>query len=356
MFLTPLKSAYESLNPKWGEFADWQLPLTFTTAKQENMAVRESWGIFDVSHMGQIIIKGPQAREFLSFLTTPNIETLEKNRARYGLMLYPWGGVLDDIYIYRLEVEDHYLLTCNASNRAKVRQWVMTHAQKWEVEIDWSRWDWGFLAVQGPQSAQWVLDTFGMDVSKKNRVTILGSVIVATTGYTGEYGVEIMGPPDELKELWDQATNLGAFPCGLVARDILRTEMGYPLYGQEFHALIQPTYTPVKWAIRPSGGFVGDKGLKELTLLSGLKHLTGLTWAGENRSIIRPGTRIYQDPADLTPVGWVTSGTFSFYLNRPIALAFVEAHLLSCPFLWVQSRGHWEQVVIRSLPFVEKKR
>ena len=246
---TALYDIHKENNSKIVDFAGWQMPVVYSGIRDEHMSVRNSVGVFDVSHMGEIRIKGPQAHEFCQYLTTNDLNIVKDNQAQYTILCEESGGAVDDIIIYRIS-GDEYFLCVNASNSKKDFEWIVSHAEKFDVTVNDESLNYSQLAVQGPKSRELLVKVLGSEIEliKKfyfNSVKWNGSVLlVARTGYTGEEGYEIFLPWDKGPSLWkklfEEGLMYGITPCGLGARDTLRLEMGYSLYGFEIDKDINP--------------------------------------------------------------------------------------------------------------------
>ncbi len=326
---TSLHDRHLSLGARMGDFAGWDMPLQYTSPRAEHMAVRTACGVFDVSHMGQIEVSGPEAREFLAWALTNDIREIGPGQGQYTLMLDDDGGVIDDLIVYALL--DRFLLVVNAGNVAACRERLLDGAAGRDLTVSDRSDEVAMLALQGPAWAGVVAPLAGtpgplnLEYFEVTEDQIAGvPALIARTGYTGEPGIEIMCPWDHAPRLWDALMAGGAVtPCGLVSRDTLRTEMGYPLYGQELARDRTPVEAGVLWACDTEGArFAGAE-----TVLRQMRDGTEqklcafeLTEPG----IPRPGLTVLHEGA---PVGTVTSGTLSPVLERGIGMAYVRADL-----------------------------
>ena len=333
------------------------MPIEYTGVVAEHTAVRESAGIFDVSHMGKVRVHGPGAVGFLNAVLANDLDRIEAGQAQYSMLLNDAGGVIDDLIVYRW-ADDEMFIIPNASNAASVVAELLRLAPA-EITVDDHHLDHGIIAVQGPRSAD-VLNAIGMPTDHDYMSMVSAEfaghpVVVCRTGYTGEHGYELVAPVAVLVDIWDAllaaGEPLGVIPAGLGARDTLRTEMGYPLHGQD----ISPTITPVEarlgWAIgwdKPA--FCGRDALLAVRREPG-RRLRGLR--AVDRAI--PRSHMVVSAPDGTPVGEVTSGTFSPTLKAGIALALVDSTITDGDEVIVDVRGKTARFAVMSPPFVEAR-
>jgi glycine cleavage system T protein (aminomethyltransferase) len=332
---TALHQAHRDRGARLGEFAGWEMPLSYAGPRVEHLAVRRHAGLFDVSHMGQIEVSGPGARELLARTLTNDLGAIGPGRGQYTLMLADDGGVIDDLIAFALA--DRYLLVVNAANReaalARLTEDLPGGAPpEGAVRVADRTLEVAMLALQGPAfedvlaplaatPSPTLLEYF--DVTED----VLAGVpaLVARTGYTGEPGVEIMCPWESAPALWDALLGVDAplEPAGLVARDTLRLEMGYPLYGQELTRARTPIEAGLRWACDLEGGvFAGVERLRREASEGTPERLTAFELA--EPGIPRPGQAVVHEGR---PVGTVTSGTLSPMLGVGIGLAYVESAL-----------------------------
>lgn len=351
---TPLKSEHESLGAKMVDFAGWFMPIQYEGLTPEHMAVRNGVGIFDVSHMGEIMVSGPNALRTLQWTTTNDVSKLKKFDAHYSLFPNENGGIVDDLIIYCLEPNNKYLLCVNASNSDKDFAFLQKNNQGAVLENQSSKW--GQLAVQGPKGLQVANEVFGEDFSSVNYFTFkeANGCYVARTGYTGEDGVEIFVPWDKTVDLWKKMIKAGAKPIGLAARDTLRTEMKYSLYGHEIDDETNPYEAGLGWVVKPQAkDFIGkakilaykEKGLKRK--LIGFKLL--------ERGIPRQGYGLFS--FDSREIGKVTSGTMSPTLNEFIGIGYVDTEFAAeGSEIAVDIRGKKVKAKVVKTPFVNVKK
>lgn len=357
---TPLYDAHVRLGGQIVEFAGWQMPVQYQGRGlvAEHKATRTAVGLFDVSHMGEIIVSGAGAAEEVNRLVSNDTSKLQDGDACYALLCREDGTAVDDLYVYRLEAE-RFLLVVNASNIAKDFAHMQRVALRPQQIVNRSA-EFAQIAVQGPNASQLLTrvapgDAIGLP---RNRIRVHqfagGDLLVATTGYTGEAGFEIYCPPSIAEALWfallDAGADLGVCPIGLGARDTLRLEMGYPLYGHELDDQTNGYEARVGWAMRPKkpGGFVGSEPLLQVLAQGPQRKLVGLELI--DRGVPRAGYPVLHNGL---AVGTVTSGTQSPTLNKPIALAFVPAALAEIGTeLAIDIRGQAKKAAVVPFPFV----
>lgn len=356
---TPLYNEHVKLNARIVEFAGWQMPIQYTNLKDEHNATRNHVGLFDVSHMGEIRVKGAKALETLQWLTTNDVSKLEAGQAQYGLLPNETGGLVDDLFIYCLEKNTDYLVCVNASNKDKDFAWMTKH-NRGSLMTDESN-QWGQIAIQGPKAFELcdrIFETIKISKMKRNEIQVgkfMGfTVMVATTGYTGELGCEVFIESAGTEKLWQAllADPIKAVPVGLGARDILRTEMKYSLYGHEIDDTINPYEALLGWAIKPAAKDFMTKSIIMQAKENGLKRkLIGLKML--ERGIPRQGYEIKNSAG--IKIGSVTSGTHSITLDEPIGIAYVDfAFSTEGSEIYVDIRGKLIKAIVCKTPFIVK--
>jgi len=346
---TPLYQVHLALGARMVEFAGWEMPLQYPTGiNQEHLAVREACGLFDVSHMGKICVRGLQATEFLSYATLNDPAKLKVGAGQYSMLPNDRGGLIDDLYIYR-QAEADYLVVCNAANSTAVWAHLQVLAAPYELELVDESMAWVLIAVQGPTSLLLLSRLVEGDLLavKKNRTlpARLGEypVTLARTGYTGEEGFEIFARPNDSVAIFKALIAAGAVPCGLGARDTLRLEAGFPLFGHEFAADTNPLCSDYAWVVKDKE-FYGRAAMWDAPCrhwLVGLKLL--------QRGIARQGYHVTKGDR---VVGWVTSGTISPLTRESIAMAWLEAPLSEQgTLLTVEVRGQQLPATVVKPPF-----
>jgi len=351
---SPLHDRHEALGARFAEFGGWSMPLQYAGIVGEHKAVRDAVGIFDVSHLGKARITGPAAAEFLDSAITNDVHKIGIGQAQYTLLCNDEGGVIDDLIWYWL-ADDEVFLIPNASNNAEVVRRLAAAAPEGITVTD-EHDDFAVLAVQGPNSDE-TLAALGLPVGHDYMRFDGGDVdgarlTVCRTGYTGERGYELVVPREHAGAVWDAVMaageRFGIVPAGLGARDTLRTEMGYPLHGQDLRPDLSAGQCGVGWAIGwRKDAFWGDQALRAEKSAGPAKRLTGLLSLG--RGIPRPHMEISHDG---TVVGEVTSGTFSPTLAKGIALALLPPALTPGTQVSVLVRGREEPFEVVKPPFV----
>src|SRR5438094_5836393 len=339
------------------EFAGFDMPVQYKGLVEEHLAVREGAGIFDVSHMGEIVLEGPRALEAAQQLITNDLANCKDGQAQYAALCNERGGVIDDVIVYRFS--PRRLLVCvNATGREKDFEWMRAHLGE-GARLEQQSDDWAQVAVQGPRAPELV------DALCKPRVldvqtyhfreaTVAGvrGCIVARTGYTGEDGFEVFCPPQGARKLWDALLEKGVVPCGLGARDSLRLEVAYRLYGNDMDEEHTPLEAGLGWIVKldKPGGFVGSAALIRQKQEGLKRRLAGFKLTG--RGIARHGYPVVKDGQR---IGEVTSGTMSPVLKESIGLAYVPAALAKDGSAFdVEIRGKPVPARVVKTPFVEK--
>jgi aminomethyltransferase len=344
---TPLHDLHVALGARMVPFAGYEMPVQYTSIIEEHRTVRSAVGLFDLSHMGEVEVRGTGAVDFLSRAVVSDPAALEIGQAQYSMLCQPDGGIIDDLILYRLG-EDRYMVVCNASNRdAVVRH--LEALERRDVELEDRSEAVALVAPQGPAAASVLANMTDVDLGAlKNYHAAEGSVagvpcVVARTGYTGEDGFELFCEADRAREVWEAVTTAGAgaglHQCGLGARDTLRLEAGMPLYGNELDRDTNPYEANLGRVVRlEKGDFVGREALEAVKEAGARRKLIGLQMA--DNAIPRAG---YDVLADGAAVGVVTSGTLSPTLGTKIAMARVTAD--------VAGVGNSFQVVVRDRPY-----
>jgi aminomethyltransferase len=354
---SPLHERHVALGAKLAEFGGWSMPLEYAQGVlKEHAAVREAVGLFDVSHLGKVRVDGAGAAELVNATLSNDLGRIAPGKAQYTLCCDDaTGGIVDDLIAY-LHADDDVFLIPNAANTAEVAR-RLAEASPAEVSVTDQHEEYAVLAVQGPRSDE-VLDALGLptghDYMSFTTARHEGvELTVCRTGYTGERGYELVVPSASAVPLWDALMAAGEphgiAPCGLGARDTLRTEMGYPLHGQDISLDVTPVQARLGWAVGWSKpAFWGREVLTRERADGPARLLRGLVAQG--RGIPRPGMRVLL-AADL-PVGEVTSGTFSPSLRKGVGLALVDAQVTDGAEVSVDVRGRREVFVVTKPPFV----
>ena len=321
---TPLYEEHKALGARLVDFAGWEMPVQYEGIKAEHEAVRTRVGLFDVSHMGEVVFKGPQAEEAVQRLVTRDVSRLAVGQAGYAAVCYESGGTVDDVLVYR--TQDDFLVVVNASNREKDVEHFKANTGDLEVEVVDESDEWALLALQGPEAAGLLQPFTGTDLSAikyyRYEVGEVGGAyaMISRTGYTGEDGFELFVRPHDAPTLWRRLIEAGAAPVGLGARDTLRLEAGMCLYGNELDAETTPLEAGIGFAVHldKEEEFIGQKALRREQEEGLRKRLVGFKVLG--RGIARHD---YPVAVDGEAVGSVTSGTLSPTLNEAIGLALV---------------------------------
>jgi aminomethyltransferase len=352
-----LRAAHLRCGARLIEFGGWEMPVQYRGIGEEHQAVRFRAGIFDVSHMGQIRVRGPEALAFLQHLLPPDLARLAPGHLCYAVMCDEGGGAVDDLLVYRL-ADGEYLLVVNASQAAEDWAWISERAIPFPgAEIADCRTGTGMLAVQGPRAAQVVEGlgggaALGLGYLQCLPTRLAGAAVwISRSGYTGEDGFEILCGVGDLHRLWEGSLALGAQPCGLGARDVLRTEMGYCLYGHELSRQRSPLEAGLGWTVclEKEPGFIGQGALRRQQAQGGYQRLVGLKLM--EQGIPRPGCRVVGEGGG--EVGQVSSGTYSPALQRGIALAYVgPEHRKPGTPLAVELRGKARRAEVVKPPFL----
>ncbi|WP_373141977.1 glycine cleavage system aminomethyltransferase GcvT [Mycobacterium marinum] len=355
----PLEDRHRALGASFAEFGGWLMPVSYAGTVSEHNATRNAAGLFDVSHLGKALVRGPGAAEFVNSALTNDLRRIGPGKAQYTLCCNESGGVIDDLIAYCV-ADDEIFLVPNAANTAAVVAALQAAAPSDLTITDLHR-SYAVLAVQGPRSTEVLaalglpteMDYMGYADSSYNGV----SVRVCRTGYTGEHGYELLPPWESAGVVFDAlaaaVAEVGGEPAGLGARDTLRTEMGYPLHGHELSLDISPLQARCGWAIGwKKDAFFGREALLAEKAAGPRRLLRGLRMVG--RGVLRPGLTVLNGP---TPVGVTTSGTFSPTLQIGIALALIDtdAGVEDGQQITVDVRGRAVECEVVRPPFVEAK-
>jgi aminomethyltransferase len=316
---TPLFDAHVAAGAKLVPFAGWEMPVSYEGIRQEHTAVRTGVGVFDVSHMGQVETRGPQALELLQHLVSGDVRRIPEGGAQYGLLCNEQGGVLDDLFTYRLS-PNSFLTVTNASNHETDLAWMRDHAAGFDADLVDRHADFAMLAVQGPDARALVTRLADGKLPPRMHCcerTVCGvAALVCGTGYTGEDGVELLLAPRDARGVWDALLDAGARPVGLGARDTLRLEACFHLYGNDLSADRDPIGAGLGWACKEETGFIGSAAIAAARARGPVEKLVPFVIDGPG--IARQGNAVVGG-------GEVTSGSFSPCLERGIGMAYVSA-------------------------------
>ena len=334
---TALDEFHKNHGGRMVEFAGWSLPVMYSSIIEEHMAVRESAGFFDVSHMGQCIVRGAEALQFLNFVLTNDFTDLAPNSARYSLICNNSGECIDDLIVNKFS-DEHFLIVLNASNTESDMRRLNEAAAEcgFDVSLEDISDSCAMLAVQGARSADAMKTIFDADFSGLAKFAFLeiGECIVSRTGYTGSDGFEIICPNADAQNFAEKFLGAGVKLCGLGARDSLRLEARYPLYGHELSREINPFEARLGWAVKLDKNFAGRDVLKKIK--GALLKRKVVHFKANDRRIVRDGEQIYCGELS---VGKVLSGAWSPVLNAPIMSALVDVDYLEKP-LHAKVRGN----------------
>ncbi|MFC1587153.1 glycine cleavage system aminomethyltransferase GcvT [Planctomycetota bacterium] len=327
MKTTPLNQIHKDAGASMVDFAGWEMPVYYTSLRDEHLNTRKCAGLFDLCHMGRIKVFGSRRREYLDYICTNRISDMQPGQARYSLLCNDKGTIIDDVIVYARE--DFDLVVVNGANLEKDNAHFQKHAGAFDVAVeDWSR-QWAMIAVQGPKSVSLMssltdMDLAGMDYYWSATCRILGvDTIAARTGYTGEDGYEFYmdaeAAPGFWRQLLEQGKALGLAPVGLGARDTLRLEAGMPLYGHEIDDTTNPLEAGLKFAVKlKKDDFIGKAALEKIKAAGLTRKLVGIEMAGKRIPRQHCGIFLGDDK-----IGEVRSGTFSPTLEKAIATAYV---------------------------------
>lgn len=340
---TCLYDSHVALGAKMSPFAGFMMPIQYSSITEEHNAVRHAVGMFDVSHMGEIFVSGPDAEKFVNHIFTNEIRGFEPGKVLYGMMLQPDGGVVDDLLVYREFEQDHFLLVVNAANIDKDYEWILAQTEGYDVKVVNDSDNWGQIAVQGPGAEKVVTEVLGLaEAAELTFYTYYEAqwnghrMVVSRTGYTGEDGFELYTTCEDIKEIWKKLLDNGVVPCGLGCRDTLRFEAGLPLYGDE----LSDTITPIEAGLGmfcklDKEEFIGKDVVAKQKAEGTERKLVGIELV--DKAIPRATYPV--ETEDGTQVGVVTTGYHSISLEKSICFAMVQTAYskLDTP-LWIRIR------------------
>jgi aminomethyltransferase len=347
---TPLFDRHERSGARLVPFAGWEMPVQYEGIRQEHVAVRTAAGMFDVSHMGEIETSGPQAEQFLQRLLSNDVTKIAERGAQYSVLCRQDGGVLDDLFTYRLG-PDRFLTVTNASNHEKDLAWFREHAGDFDAEVADAHERWAMLAVQGPDARAAVESLAEGELPARMRTAELSiagvDCLACGTGYTGEDGVELLIPPDGAAAVWDALLEQGVVPAGLGARDTLRLEVCFHLYGNDLSEDRNPIEAGLAWCCKLDTGFIGADALRGIE-----PEQTLVPFAFTGTGIPRQGNPVRTEHGE----GVVTSGSLSPCLELGIGMAYVPvAAAAPGTELEVDVRGKPRAAEVREKPLYRKE-
>jgi aminomethyltransferase len=359
---TVLFQNHVDLNAKIVEFAGFEMPVEYEGLRSEHNAVRTAVGLFDVSHMGEIWFRGPKALESLQWLTTNDVSKLKPGMAHYSLLPNESGGLVDDIIIYCLKENHEYMVCVNAANIEKDEKWMRAHNKGAEIKNESS--EWSQIAIQGPKARELSVMVLGSALKDLGYFKFLDTefqgarALIACTGYTGEDGFEVFIENKGAQALWQQlmkqGESLGVKAIGLGARDTLRTEMKYSLYGHEITDSTNPIEAGLGWVVKPQKGeFIGRAHMVAVQEKGPQKKLIGFKMVG--KGIPRAEYQVLS--ATQQKVGIVTSGTLSPTLGEGVGIAYVEtSQSAEGTAIFIDIRGRPVEARVAKTPFVNPKK
>ena len=321
---TCLHSRHVAMGALMQPFAGFDMPIQYSSIIDEHNAVRHHCGVFDVSHMGEVIATGPDASRFVNHIFTNDVNAVQPGKVLYGMMCYPDGGTVDDTCICKL-AEDKFFLTINAANIDKDDEWIGKNAEGFNIQIDYASDRYGQLAIQGPESEKVVETVLGIPCHELNfyEVKTVGDILISRTGYTGEDGFEVYGSHEWIISCWDKLMEAKVTPCGLGCRDTLRFEVGLPLYGDELSKDISPVMAGLSIFVKfDKPEFIGKEALLKQKTEGVAKRLRGIEL--DAHAVPRHGYPVLKDGQQ---VGEVTTGYRLISVDKSCAVALVDSAL-----------------------------
>lgn len=319
---TCLYDKHVALGALISPFGGFDMPIQYSNITDEHQAVRQHCGVFDVSHMGEVLVSGTDAERYVNHIFTNNVEGLAVGKILYGMMCYENGGVVDDLLVYKM-ADDRFFLVINAANIDKDWAWIQLQAEGVNVTLDNQSDYYGQLAVQGPEAERIMEEILNLPCSELTFYTFktMGDVIVSRTGYTGEDGFEIYATPDYINQCWDKLMAAGVTPCGLGCRDTLRFEVGLPLYGDELSAEITPVMAGLGMFVKlDKEEFVGRDALAKQKAEGVAQKLVGIEL--QDKAIPRHGYTVMKDGQ---PIGTVTTGYHTISTDKSVCMALIDS-------------------------------
>ncbi|MBQ9648915.1 MAG: glycine cleavage system aminomethyltransferase GcvT [Prevotella sp.] len=319
---TCLYDKHVSLGAFMSPFGGFEMPIQYEGIQQEHQAVREHVGLFDVSHMGEVTVKGKDAERYVQHIFTNDVAGAPVGKIYYGMMCYENGGTVDDLLVYKFG-EDDFFLVINAANIDKDWAWMQAQAEGFDIDLQNRSDFYGQIAVQGPEAEHIVETVLGLPCSELVFYTCktIGDVIISRTGYTGEDGFEIYASHDYIRECWDKLIAAGVQPCGLGCRDTLRFEVGLPLYGDELSEEITPIMAGLGMFVKlDKEEFIGKEALAKQKTEGPAKKLVGIELA--DKAIPRHGYTVLKDGQ---PIGEVTTGYHALSVDKSVCMALIDS-------------------------------
>ncbi len=353
---TVLLDKHIKLGAKIVDFAGFKMPISYSSVTEEHNHVRENVGVFDVSHMGEFEISGKNSTHFVQFMCSNDIMRLKPGKAQYNCLVNDNGGIIDDLIVYKID-EEKYLLVVNASNIEKDLNWIKSLNENYNCSINNISDKISLLAVQGPKA-----DLLCENFTKEDLKTLsnysfklgtfagIDNVIISKTGYTGSGGFELYVSNDSVEHIWDElfsVENLEVKPIGLAARDTLRIEMGYCLYGNDINESVTPIEANLGWITKVETNFIGSESIKKQIEVGIKKNLVGFIING--KGIPRKGYEIFDKSKN--QIGEVTSGTFSPILKKGIGLAYIKSNI-PLTEIYLKIRNNLIKLEVVKTPFI----
>lgn len=362
---TPFFEIHKELGAKLVEFGGWEMPIQYESIRKEHNAVRNSVGMFDISHMGEFYIEGPEAEDLIQYVTVNDVTALDPGQAQYSAMCYEDGGIVDDLLVYKLLEGNSYILVVNAANIEKDLEWIVLN-NSFDAEVYEQSGDTCLLAVQGPKSVDTLrkLTDTDLDSIKYYRFEMgnlagFENIVFSATGYTGEKGFELYFDRNNTncRAVWNAIMEAGdefdIEPCGLGARDTLRLEMGFALYGNDITKDTNPLEARLGWLTKlDKGDFIGRDALKKVKEEGISRKLVGFI-LDDKRSIPRSGYRICDTGG--AEIGYVTSGSQSITLGKGVGMGYVSKEFAGeGTKINIEIRNRMAEATVTDPPFIDK--
>ena len=351
---TSLYQSHLAIGAKMVHFAGFEMPMQYTGVVHEHLAVRHKVGIFDVSHMGEILVSGPNAIDLIQYVFSNDAQHLDVGQAQYGYMPNAKGGIIDDLLVYRIDSQS-YLLVVNAANIEKDWNWLLTHNKVFGASLQNQSDQWSLIALQGPQATSVLAKLTNTDIGSipfyrfvYGKVAGIDQVLISATGYTGSGGYELYVPNEGAEKIWNSLIQNGAEPCGLAARNTLRIEMGYCLYGNDIDDTTSPISAGLSWCTALSKDFVSKDQIEKQKVDGVSKKRVG--FIVNERGIPRQTYGLVDESEN--DIGVVTSGTQSPCLEKGIGIGYVDREkAIVGNIIYVSIRNKQVPATITSLPF-----
>lgn len=351
---TSLYQSHLAIGAKMVHFAGFEMPMQYTGVVNEHLAVRHKVGIFDVSHMGEILVSGPNAIDLIQYVFSNDAQHLDVGQAQYGYMPNAKGGIIDDLLVYRIDSQS-YLLVVNAANIEKDWNWLLTHNKVFGASLQNQSDQWSLIALQGPQATSVLAKLTNTDIGSipfyrfvYGKVAGIDQVLISATGYTGSGGYELYVPNEGAEKIWNSLIQNGAEPCGLAARNTLRIEMGYCLYGNDIDDTTSPISAGLSWCTALSKDFVSKDQIEKQKVDGVSKKRVG--FIVNERGIPRQTYGLVDESEN--DIGIVTSGTQSPCLEKGIGIGYVDREkAIVGNIIYVSIRNKQVPATITSLPF-----